>query len=331
MNEKRWTAEQANEWYRRQPWLVGCNFTPSTAINQLEMWQADTFDLPTIARELTWAASLGFNTVRVYLHDLLWDADRDGFRERIACYLNEAAQHGIRTLFVLFDDCWNKTFAIGPQPQPVPGVHNSGWVQSPGKKVVLDPAAWGRLESYVKGVLAAFAADDRVLGWDLYNEPGNSDLREKSLPLLRKAFEWGREVAPRQPLTSGVWSDVEAVRRFQIVASDLITFHDYENAEHLVQQIRALRRYGRPLLCTEYMARTRGSLFLTHLPIFKAEGVGCLNWGLVSGKTQTIYPWGSPEGAGEPPVWFHDIFRADGRPYDAAEAALIRSMTGTGA
>ncbi len=39
---KRWSVEKANEWYAKQPWLVGCNFIPSTAVNQLEMWQEET-------------------------------------------------------------------------------------------------------------------------------------------------------------------------------------------------------------------------------------------------------------------------------------------------
>ena len=88
-----------------------------------------------------------------------------------------------------------------------------------------------------------------------------------------------------------------------------------------------LKKLGRPLVCTEYMARTQNSRFATHLPIFKEENVGCYNWGLVSGKTQTIFPWGSPKGAAEPKLWFHDIFHKDGRPYDEAEVALIRKLT----
>src|SRR5512136_1934485 len=107
MSQNRWAAEQANEWYSRQPWLVGCNFTPSTAINQLEMWQADTFDPETINRELGWAAGAGFNTMRVFLHDLAWQADPDGLKQRMDRYLGIAARHAIRTLFVVFDDCWN--------------------------------------------------------------------------------------------------------------------------------------------------------------------------------------------------------------------------------
>ena len=160
---QRWSEEQARAWYERQPWLVGCNFIPSTAINQLEMWQADTFDPETIDRELGWASQLGMNTVRVYLHDLAWEADPEGFKKRVDRFLTIAKKHGIRPLFVLFDDCWNENPKIGPQPAPLPSVHNSGWLQSPGKAVVNDPKSWGRLERYVKDVVGTFARDDRVL------------------------------------------------------------------------------------------------------------------------------------------------------------------------
>ena len=329
MNEKRWTAEQANEWYSRQPWLVGCNFTPSTAINQLEMWQADTFDPETINRELGWAADIGFNTLRVYLHDLAWQADAEGFKKRLDHYLGIAARRHIRTLFTVFDDCWNTEPKLGKQPEPIPGVHNSGWVQSPSSKIVTDPGSWARLERYVQDILGAFAADERILMWDLYNEPGNNKLGEQSLGLLQSAFGWAREAQPHQPLTVGVWFDHPTLNEFQLAASDVVTFHHYGDAPGLTEQIQRFKAFGRPVICTEYMARTRGSRFATHLPIFKQERVGCYNWGLVSGKTQTIYPWGSPQGAPEPAEWFHDVFRRDGTPFDPAEVELIKQFTHT--
>jgi hypothetical protein len=323
-----WTLEKAWAWYKLQPWLVGANFTPSTAINQLEMWQKDTFDPLTIDRELSWAAALGMNCVRVYLHDMLHQADADGFKQRIDKYLQIAAWHNIRTVFVLFDDCWNQQPQLGKQPQPKPGVHNSGWVQSPGSECVVDPDTWESLESYVSDVVSTFADDRRVLFWDLYNEPGNNKLDEQSLPLLKKAFQWARQARPSQPLSVAVWYNNPLMNEYILSASDVITFHNYDDVAVLVEQIAELKTHDRPLICTEYMARPRGSLFVTHMPIFKQEGVGCINWGLVSGKTNTIFPWGSEEGTPEPEVWFHDILRADGTPFNEQEMEFIRSITG---
>ena len=329
MRTERWTAEEAQAWYKKQPWLVGCNFIPSTAINQLEMWQAETFDPETIDKELSWAASLGFNTVRVYLHDLLWTADKEAFLQRLHHYLDIASHHGIRTTFVFFDACWNNYAYLGQQPKPIPGVHNSGWLQSPNGKLLVDPSGWDRLEAYVKGVLNAFGTDERVLMWDLYNEPGNEGYLSNSSPLLKAVFRWAREGHPSQPLTVGVWDkrkEFEALNAFQLEHSDIITFHNYEDAASLKKQIKNLKTLGRPLICTEYMARTQNSQFETHLPIFKEEGVGCYNWGLVSGKTQTIYPWNSPQGGPEPEVWFHDLLHPDGTPFDQNEVVAIRKL-----
>jgi hypothetical protein len=324
----RWSAADANAWYAKQPWLVGCNFIPSTAINQLEMWQADTFDPKTIDRELGWAESIGFNCVRVYLHDLAWEADADGFKKRIDEYLKIASKHGIRTVFCLFDACWQPEPKIGKQPPPEPGVHNSGWVQSPAHKLVTAPKEWGRLERYIKDLVGSFGKDERILMWDIYNEPGNTGLNEKSLPLLKEVFRWARAVKPSQPLTAGVWYGNKVLNDYQLETSDVITFHNYNPADNLRKQIADLKKLGRPLICTEWMARTQGSRIETHLAIFKDEKVGCLNWGLVSGKTNTIYPWGSKKGAPEPKLWFHDLFRADGTPYDAKEVALVKKLTG---
>lgn len=168
--ETRWTEQQANAWYAQQPWPVGANFLPSTAINQLEMWQSDTFDKVAIDRELGWAESIGMNTMRVFLHNLLWEQDPKGFTQRIDTFLSIAARHHIRPVFVLFDSCWDPHPKLGPQHPPIPGVHNSGWVEAPGAEVLSNPAEYPALEHYVKGVMGAFANDPRVLAWDLWND-----------------------------------------------------------------------------------------------------------------------------------------------------------------
>jgi hypothetical protein len=330
----RWPAAQANAWYEKQPWLVGCNFIPSTAVNQLEMWQADTFDPKTIDRELGWAADkIGFNTVRVFLHDLAYDADPKGFKERMEKYLEIADRHGIRTMFAIFDDVWNPEPKVGKQPAPRPGVHNSGWMRSPGPKVVNDPSKWDRLEKYVTDLLTTFGKDKRVLCWDLYNEPGNEKQVNKSLPLLKKTFEWARKAKPEQPLTVGLWrydKEFKDLNDQHLAASDIITFHHYGPAKDLERLIADLHKHGRPVVCTEWMARTRDSNVATHLPIFKKEKVGCYNWGLVSGKTNTVFPWGSKPGTPEPKVWFHDLLRPDGSAFDSRELELFRQLTNRG-
>lgn len=327
----RWSAERARAWYGAQPWAIGCNYTPRTAINTLEMWQAETFDPGIIDQELGWAEGLGFNSVRVFLHYLPWQQDAGGFLKRLDRFLEIADRHHIGTMFVLFDDCWNPKAALGPQPAPRPGVHNSGWVQCPGPELLENPGRWGVLEDYTKSVVGFFRSDRRVLLWDLYNEPGNSGYGSKSLPLLEKVFAWARTQAPSQPLTVGIWDDAKELaelNRFQASRSDVITFHSYQTRPEAEKRIAALKVHGRPLLCTEYMARTAGSRFEEILPLFKDEDVGAFNWGFVSGKTQTIFPWNSKEGSPEPAVWFHDVLRRDGSPFNDAEAALIRRVSG---
>ncbi|MBS1623345.1 MAG: cellulase family glycosylhydrolase [Bacteroidetes bacterium] len=335
---QQWPREKAQQWYAAQPWLVGANFIPSTAINQLEMWQAETFDTVTIDRELGFAEGIGMNTARVFLHDLAYEADPIGFKHRVDVFLAIAARHGIRPLLVFFDDCWGEAPKIGKQPDPIPGIHNSGWMQSPGKVITLDSKVrtdWPRLEHYVKDVLTTFRDDKRILLWDLYNEPGNSGRGTRTLPLLRAIFTWARAVNPSQPLTAGLYNGNKTMNNFQTSNSDIITFHNYNDTTALVHQIEELQAYDRPLICTEWMARTTGhgrkvkhSRIETHLPIFKRYRVGCINWGLVSGKTQTIYHWGSKQSNDPPAEWFHDIFYKDGKPYKQTEVDVFRVLTG---
>ncbi len=325
---KVWSAEKANAWYARHAWLNGSDYIPSTAINQLEMWQADTFDPATIDRELGWAESIGFNTMRVFLHSVAWKEDPAGFKSRVNTFLTIAAKHHIQPLFVFFDDCWNKTPQLGKQPEPKTGIHNSGWVQDPGQPASEDAANFPGLEKYVKDMLTTFGHDKRILLWDLYNEPGNSGKGDKSLPLLTKVFEWAKEINPDQPISAGLWSwDLETLNAFQVTHSDVITYHDYETPDLHLRVVQLLKAYGRPVICTEYMARPRNSTFENTMPMLKKENVGAINWGFVAGKTNTMYAWDAPmPQGGEPALWFHEVFRKDGTPYRQEEVDLIKKL-----
>jgi GH35 family endo-1,4-beta-xylanase len=345
----RWSRERAVQWYSQQAWPVGCNFLPSTAVNELEMWQADTFDPETIDRELGYARKLGFNSVRVFLHDLLWKQDSKGFLKRIEQFLEIADKHSIQTMPVLFDSCWHPLPKLGPQAPPIPFTHNSGWVQSPGIEVLKNPSAYPHLKEYVQGVVGHFSEDRRILLWDVWNEPDNFDGGAKGRPgleprdkpqlvnkLLPEVFAWVREVSPSQPLTSGVWRDSENIqqlddcKKIQLAHSDVISFHCYGDAASMDRCIDRLAFFGRPLLCTEFMARPNNSTFAPHLERMKASKVAAYCWGFVSGKSQTIYPWDSWEKKyqAEPPVWFHDVLRGDGSSYRKEETDYIQSVTG---
>ena len=326
---KKWSIERTNAWYGEIGPICGCNYLPRTAINSTEMWQGGTFDPQTIDQELAWARRAGYNSVRIFVQFLVWQDDPDGLRQRLDEFLSIASEQGISTVPVLFDDCAfaGKEPYLGPQDDPVAGVHNSGWTPSPGPSRVTDSAAWPELARYVREVVGAFGSDSRVLLWDLYNEPGNSRSGERSLPLMEAAFNWARQASPQQPLTVSAWRDAPSYRspmsERMLALSDVISFHCYAQ-ENLEGAIARCRSFGRPVLCTEWLRRTTGNSVADTLPIFAREQVGWYNWGLVAGRTQTFLDWRSKAGDPPPAVWQHDIFHADGRPYDPAEIEMIR-------
>jgi hypothetical protein len=350
----RWTPEQAQQWGEKTPWLVGANFTPASAINQLEMWQADSFDAAQIDKELGWAKSLGFNSMRVFLHHLLWEQDSAGLLSRMEQFLDIAEKHDIGIMFVLFDSVWDPHPKLGPQRAPQAGVHNSGWVQSPGVDDLRNPARHKLLEEYVVGVVGKFNDDPRVQVWDLWNEPDNTndnsygrnklkqepeDKHALVQPLLEKTFVWARSANPSQPVTSGLWlgghkadpAKLIPIEKVQLEQSDVITFHSYGKLPDMQKWVENLRPYGRPLLCTEYMARPIGSTFDPILGYLKDQKIAAYNWGFVAGKSNTIFAWKTwqeREPAAEPKVWFHDIFRMDGSVFSEGEVEYIRKITG---
>jgi len=326
-----WAAERARTWHQEQSWLVGCNFLPSTAVNDVEMWQADTFDSQTIDREPGWAQELGFNAVRVFVDFVVWCEDPKGLKGRFAEFLQIAHRHGISAMPILFDDCnfAGRVAAPGKQPDPVPGVHNSQWVSSPPLAMVTNRAAWPELERYVKDMVGGFGADRRIVVWDLYNEPGASGLGAKSQPLMEVAFAWARALKPVQPLTTGAWEDFSGpFSRRMMGLSDVVSYHGYDSVPGVEAKLKTCAAWGRPVLCTEWLVRRGGNTFETLLPVFRDRKIGCWNWGLVAGRTQTYFPWESPRNAPEPRQWQHDILRRDGTPFSAKEVQFIKVTTG---
>lgn len=370
-----WSAEKAQAWYAKLPWLAGTNYYPATAINQLEMWQQDTFDPQRIKLEMRWSQNLGFNTHRVYLHDLLWQADEKGLYERMDEFLDICAEHGTRPFFCFFDDCHNPFPKPGKQPPPVPGYHNSGWVTCPSRKDAVDffqgdasAETVARLKGYVQRTMNRFGGDERVLMWELYNEPGRGssrpdpraggnlndmDFGDQSIRLVHESFVWAREVGPNQPVSSNSTGCVgEANWTVNVLNSDVHSIHHYQGSDSVKKLIEDFESYGRPIFMTEYLAREMGSTIEDIMPILKEHKVAAINWGFVAGKTGTIWPWRSrelgPNGEfvsadslrakgkiahlieelPEPKVWFHEILRYDGTPYREEEVDIIKQMTG---
>lgn len=361
-NFPKWSLEDSQQWFADTGWLVGCNFLPSSALNQVEMFQPDTFDLPTIERELSWASSLGFNALRVYLHDLLWHKKiRNDFLKNFNRFLDACEKKSLRCIIVFFDDChWDYQLSLGPQQPRLRGVHNSGWLKSPGRKILqayseetLPEERKLYLRHYLQGVLEYYRDDPRIVLWDIYNEP----MFPETEMLLRDVWSWAREVKPRQPLTGCTFGSKLNYPEFQGSRSDIISYHCY-STRHQQSQINSLAAQypGRPIICTEYMGRP-DSTFQDCLPILKENRVGAINWGLVHGKSGTVWRWPSqdslkrvveesndwsPQGIleqfgvdlpqpeenyPEPPEWFHDIFRVDGSAYDKEEISVIRKLT----
>lgn len=340
----RWSVTDASVWQERTGRLFGCNFAPSTAGNQLEVWQAETFDPVTIDRELGFAASaVGMNSIRLYLHDLAWQVDPSGFLQRLDEVLDIAAQHGITVMPVLFDGIWDPEPRPGPQRPPRPGIHNSIWVQSPGAAVLSDRRRWPILRPYVEAVMGRFGNDRRVVVWDLFNEPDSfnpayahrdpAHKRRLVADLLEQVWDWAVEVNPDQPLTVGVYEFAQhhperasQVARIALERSDVVSFHCYQGEAVLRRAIAGLRRFGRPVICTEWMGRPGSPVSLA--AVFADEQVGAYTWGLVDGRTQTKYSWTSWYRRDKASRrWFHELLHPDGTPYDEQEAMAMRQAS----
>lgn len=352
---KRWSREQAWEWQERKGWIVGCNFIPSRCINNIEIWQEFEFEdvLNTIRRELQLASSIGMNSIRMLLPFYVWKHQRDGFLQRIDRVLSAADQCGISLMPIFFDDCtlprqFHREPVFGKQRDPVPG-HHGGVVHTPfdgggkvGYNLSDDKENWPVLEEYVRDIMGTFARDERILMWDMWNEPGNSNRNATSMEFMIRVFEIGRSIDPIQPLTAGPWefgdgylrpyhgvAGLSEIEKKAMELSDVITYHYYGNKDNSIRLIQELKQEGRPLLITEWLHRPFGNKVADLLPVFKQEGVGCFNWGLVAGKTQTYEPWDAIRKIPglDLKKWQHDLFYSDFMPYREEEIETFKELT----
>ncbi|MGR5362337.1 cellulase family glycosylhydrolase [Vibrio mediterranei] len=351
---QRWSEEKAWQWQETHGWLRGFNYLPRTAVNWTEMWQANTFDPEIMEQELEWAASVGYNTLRTNLPFIVWQVDREGLHQRIDRFLDICERNKIKVMMTPMDDCGfsGDHPYLGEQKLPVPELHNSQAAASPGRNVVMDKSQWGEVEAYIRDIISTYHTDERIVIWDLYNEPTNrmifttsgelafdEEMERYSHELMEKAFQWAREEQPVQPLTVGAWHAPSILDlslplyehptdRKAMELSDIITFHAYLPLEQFKQAVEIVKQHNRPMMCTEWLARHAESHLLEQLPVFQAEQIGCYQWGLVKGKTQTHLPWPEIKRSDENYAqrWFHDLLNDDGTPYDPKEVHLIQSL-----
>ncbi len=351
-----WTIEQAKAWQNQYSWLCGFNYIPASAINWTEMWQAESFDLPQIKKELCWAKDAGFNALRTNLPFIVWEHDRDGLLKRIAQFLEVCEDNHIYVMLTLMDDCGfsGEHPFLGPQKEPRSNIHNSQAAASPGRNKVIDQHCWPLIKDYIMDIIQTFSDDQRIIIWDLYNEPANrtiftdvgkeaefdAALEDYGLQLMEKSFDWARKINPKQPLTVGGWHVSQhkggrfcffdhKIDQQAFKLSDIISFHAYVPLNIVVQMISTLKQYHRPILCTEWLARHASSYLTEQLPLFKENHIGCYQWGLVNGRTQTHLPWSSIQARfpDYQKLWFHDFFHFDGRAYDEKEAILVHELS----
>lgn len=349
---EQWSKERAWAWYTARPWIRGCNFMSSDCANRIDQWQAYGFEerFETAKRELALAAETGFNSIRIIPEFFVWEQEHDGFMERFERYIALAHENGISCMIVLGNDCmppkeeFDKRMHLGEQHVDW-GFHGGrrvsqhGTFGGAGYSVLDTREGADRFCAFARELVERYKNDERVLMWDVFNEPGNSNRKSLSLPVLRHLFALIRGIDPIQPLTVGVWSETKhpeklpEIERFGLEHSDIVSFHCYRSYADNVEILHRLKAYGRPIVNTEWLARCIGNTVEEIFPLFFAMGVGCYNWGFVAGKYQTYEPWeGMWDNYAKDPAhngwdfdkWFHDLYRPSLHPYNPNEIALIK-------
>ena len=352
----RWSKEKAWEWYNSRPWIRGCNYMGSDCANRIDQWQEYGFEekLKTADREFALMEKIGYNSIRIIIEYEVWDRQHDGFMDRLDRYIETAWRHGITSMIVLSNECSVRTPTFQPA---VFGEQFWEWGFHGGKEwktwyahgtdtrynLLDDPEVVPHYYDMVREIMTKYARDERVIAWNVMNEPGNGRA-SKSLPHLKKFFEIGREIDPIQPLMADVWRGMKNCRatteieQYALEKSDVISFHSYTSYDDNIRLIYQLKKIGRPAINTEWLHRFYQKLEEI-FPLYFLERIGCYQWGLVQGKYQTYEysqaTWQKYERDGYEAVkhidftkWCHDLYRFGGRfPYDPKEIEVIKKYT----
>lgn len=353
-----WTKEQAWAWYNSYPWLRGCNFIGSDCANRRDQWQSYRAEehLATADRELELAQQIGFNTVRLIMDFDVWLQERESYMDMLEKYIALCAKYGQYVMLVLTAEAelprgdyasfvpkplGEQKYALGYHQGRDPEYIRLTMVD---KDTIYHPLESPRLrEKYlemVREIVMRYRKDCRVICWNVYNELGIV-LGERAIPILSTMLETVRACDPVQPLTADIFRGTQdgaprtPEEKYALETSDVVSFHSYSDFPDFCIQVNDLKRYGRPLLCTEWLNRITHNDIREVYPFLWTEHIGSWCWGFVAGKTQTYEPWlalwNQYEASGgktdcDFTKWQHDLFRPSLYPYDPKEITLIRRI-----
>ncbi len=348
----KWTEEKANEWYKTKGWLRGCNFIPSVCANRADMWQAYDCErhFAVAEKELKLCKEIGFNTIRIFLEFNVWLAEHDSFMANLERFITLADSLGISILMGLTSEAQLPRGGsyipkkLGEQEYAW-GYHQGRWPLTEEQKALTPyhfaelPEVSEKFYEMVREVVGKYAQDNRIIVWNVYNEPGVV-IRERAIPILERMFAECRALDPIQPLCADVYYSYYSYDKIETAAekvaldlSDIISFHSYMAYDLMVPQIKELKKLNRPIFMTEWLSRTSWSTVEDLYPLFYLENIACYCWGFVLGKTQTNEPWedywnhfysGDPKAKYDFGRWMHDLFRPNYRPYIPEEIELIK-------
>ena len=244
--------------------------------NRVDQWQELGFEerFKTTEEELKLMQETGFNTVRLILEYVVWKEEHDGFMERFDRYLSLCAKYGMSCMIVLANDC------MPPKTErwkmPYIGEQTYDWGYHGGKShsqhsLHTEPAPHFYLDDgesrkdyfkMVEEIVTKYKNDERICIWDIYNEPGYGRRQDITLPNLKSMFEIVRNINPSQPLTACVYRidgdeniPLDAAQQYALDNSDIVSYHCYKEYSEHIKIIKRLKKEGRPLLNTEWLAR----------------------------------------------------------------------------
>jgi hypothetical protein len=298
--------------------LRGFSVIPSWGARIEEAWWF--YNPERMREEVSLAAKVHANCIRLWIEFTAWMADPDKITK---CFLDAVAaidEAGMKTMPCLFNRWHNDTWDYG-------GTYTEDLF-----------ASWKPKLEYVRSLVLPLIKDDRILIWDLCNEPQAKDLindvDRREFEFLKLIAQTVRECGALQPITIGTMQNDGNIAVFAPL-TDVLCGHPYDHTRadlqnRIASYREAQNKFGKPFLvnesvpgCLDDIIRAKTAGFYNEL--LSEAGFGWMGWALCEGKAISTRR-DRYDGNGINQEGFHPFFTRDGKLRDGLEFLTERPL-----
>ena len=284
-------------------WLRGLGIVPSWGANIVEAWQL--YDGARFREEVALARTIHCNCIRLWIDFAAWKTDPAKITERFLDAVAGVAENGMKVMPCLYNHWHDKKLDYGGTPLA---------------------GDWTPQFDYIKAVVTPLVNDDRVMIWELCNEPGSTDNGTLEFKWMSQIAAAVRGCGTKQPVTIGTMRGKNITTFAPLM--DVLNGHPYAHNRKALEVIIAgysaiQKEVGKPFMVNEAIPGAlddlvRAEAVRFHAEMLSAAGFGWMGWVIREGRALATRR-DLPDGNGINGGGYHPFFTKDGKLRDGLE------------